>query len=173
MELYNKNRLLFWLLIVLVVNNIAALASFFIFSKKAVAPVCEKPSAMTCSGFCEELELTPTQTEKVEAINRNYKNNAATIVIEIKNKRIEILNELNKEKSDTSVTNKLASELSFLQSNLQRENIRQYLELKKVCTPEQAQLLSALYRDLYGCQMQGKGMKNRYRHGQKDSMGCE
>jgi len=173
MESYNKNRLLFWLLIVLVVINIAALISYFIFSKKAAAPVYKEQPAMTCAGFCQELDLSPMQTEKVEVINKNYQNNAAIIVTEIKNKRIEILDELNKEKPDTSITNKLAYELSFLQSSLQRENIRQYLELKKVCTPGQAQRLSALYRDLYGCSMQGKGMKYRYRHGRQDSSVCE
>jgi len=169
MELYKKNRLLFWIMIVLIVINIATLTSFFIFSKQGVtpAPVCRVMSDSTCSGFCTKLNLSATQVEKVEIINRNYKNNASTFVMNIKNKRVEILDELNKDKPDTLLTNKLTGEVSVLQSLLQRESIRQYLELKKVCTPEQAQRLSALYRDLYGCPMQRKEMK-RYRRGQQE-----
>jgi len=174
METYKKNRLLFWLLIVLVVINIAAMASFFIFSKEAFVPSGSEQPAMTCTGFCQELDMSPAQTGKVEAINNIYQNNAGAIVAEIKNKRMEILDELNKENPDTSLTNKMAYELSLVQSSLQRENIRQYLELKKVCTPEQAQRLSALYRDLYGCSMKGKGMKYRNRHGREQNMtNCE
>lgn len=166
MELYKKNRLLFWVMIILVAINIATLTSFFIFSKQSVtpAPAFQVTSGSSCSGFCTDLDLSPEQVEKVELIDQNYKNNASVIVTKIKNKRIEILEELSKDKPDSSLTNKYADEVAILQSKLQRENIKQYLELKKVCTPEQAQLLSAIYRDLYGCPMQGKGM-NRNRHG--------
>ncbi|MEI8048427.1 MAG: hypothetical protein WCI92_13665, partial [Bacteroidota bacterium] len=63
------------------------------------------------------------------------------------------------------------------QKNLQAANIKQFLDLKKVCTPEQTQKLSQIYSELYGCenkgmgQGQGKGMRHRY--GQQKNSGSE
>jgi Spy/CpxP family protein refolding chaperone len=174
METYKKNRLLFWLLIVLVVINVAALASFFIYSGKPKEVACKEQSGMSCTGLCKELNLTGSQGVKVEEINKNYVANAGVLSASIKEMRASILDELNREKPDSVVINTLVRELSKLQSMLQHENIRQYLELKKVCTPEQAQQLSGIYRDLYGCPMQGRGAKNQHRRGgQQQGMRCE
>ncbi|MEI6455891.1 MAG: periplasmic heavy metal sensor [bacterium] len=174
METYKKNRLLFWLLIVLVVINIAALASFFIYSKKSQEVTCKEQSGMSCTGLCKELNLTEIQGAKVEEINRNYVANAGVLSAGIKEMRASILDELNRETPDSVAINTLVKELSRQQGMLQHENIKQYLELKKVCTPEQAQQLSGLYRDLYGCPMQGKGNMNRHRRGnQQEGMRCE
>lgn len=49
-------------------------------------------------------------------------------------------------------------------------NIKQFLDLKKVCTPEQTQRLSQIYSKLYGCenigggQGKGNGFGKGYRH---------
>lgn len=174
METYKKNRLIFWILIVLVVINVAALASFFVYSSRPAVASCKGQAGMSCPGLCQELNLTESQGIKVEVINREYREQAGVLSAGIKETRAAILDELNRETPDTLVINSLVRELSDRQGRLQHENIRQYLELKKVCTPEQARQLSGLYRDLYGCQMQGKGMMNRNRHkGQGGKMRCE
>jgi len=105
----------------------------------------------------------------VDSINQNYKINAGPIVASIKNIRSAILNELEKETPDTSMLNKLTDELSVMQKKVQQENIKQYLKLKNVCDLEQAQRLSALYRDLYGCPMKDNTVRHQYRHGQGNS----
>jgi Spy/CpxP family protein refolding chaperone len=168
MNFFHKNRLIFWVLIFLVVINISALISFFFFSKtqETVAAPCCSAEEQQCMAFRDELNLTAEQTLKVNAINKNYMETASPLATDIKNTRAVILTELEKVEPDTTQLNLLMNQLSLLQIKIQKENIRQFSELKRVCTPEQAHRLSALYRDLYGCPMRDGQMKHRNHNGQ-------
>ena len=169
MNFFNKNRLIFWVLIILVVINISALISFFLFTKTSGQSACCPPEVQQCEAFRDELNLSGGQTLKVTEINKKYKEFAEPIVGEIKETRASILTELENEVPDTMRLNSLTNQLAMLQLKIQKENITQYRELKRVCTPDQAQKLSALYRDLYGCPMQNGQIKHRNRHGQGES----
>jgi Spy/CpxP family protein refolding chaperone len=176
MNFFLKNRYVFWVLIILIVINISALVSFFLFTQNTPPASCCPADGKQGHSFSNDLGLSTAQTEQVSAINQNYKRHAEPIATSIKDTRGLILNELEKDMPDSSLLNKLTAQLCVLQNTIQRENIKQYLELKKVCTPAQAQRLSALYRDLYGCPMQSKGMKHQFRNGQGKTKGeprCE
>jgi len=169
MNFLSKHRFLFWALMVLIVVTVSALVSFFLFSKQdPVNEACCSQAEKSGHAFTHELGLTPVQTEQVARINSEYRQQAEPIAMAIKEKRGIILSELEREKPDTIFLNEVVKTLSLLQMEIQHKNIKQYLELKKVCTPEQALRLSALYRDLYGCPMQGNQMQYRYqrRHGE-------
>jgi Spy/CpxP family protein refolding chaperone len=169
MNFFLKNRLTFWTLIVLIVINVSALVSFLLYTgnKPADAACCSKEES-DGRGFSSELGLTAGQSEEVARINRVYRQNAGPVSADIKKKREIILTELESDNPDTVILNQVTKELSTLQMEIHQQNIKQYLELKKVCNPEQAMRLSALYRDLYGCPMQSNKMQNRrqHRHGQ-------
>ena len=179
MNIFNNNRTIFWILIFLVLINITALATYFIYMRK---PANE---AVPGSGFKhgialkQELSLTPDQSLKVNEINATYKASSEPIVAAIKVKKAVLLEELSKENTDTNLVSKLADEVVAEQRKLQMANIKQFLDLKKICTPEQTQKLSLIYSELYGCENkgmrrgqgngQGKGMRHRYGQ-QKDSL---
>jgi hypothetical protein len=169
MNFFHNNRLIFWVLIILVVINISALVSFFLFTKPHAPVACCSPEEQQCNAFRDELKLSASQTLQVEEINKNYKESAGPIVTAIKEARAAILTELEKEAPDTLHLNALTDQLALLQMKIQKENINQYRALKHVCTTDQALRLSALYRDLYGCPMQNGQVKHRYRHGQENS----
>jgi Spy/CpxP family protein refolding chaperone len=173
MNFLYKNRLMFWVLIVLVVVNLAALASFFLYPKSKSEPVCCNPEEQQCNAFRQELKLTDAQTLQVNEINKTYTETAKPVAVAIKETRTEILNELEKEKPDTLRLDTLTKQLSMLQMRIQKENISQYIALKRVCTTEQALKLSALYRDLYGCPMQNGNMKHRFRKGQAECQAAD
>ncbi len=166
MEIYKKNRLLFWLLLFLIVINLTAIISFFFFIQKDTSPACNASKAGKCNVFQQELNLSESQSVKVEEINAIYRSNSEPLVASIREKRAGIMNELESNQPDTSILAGYSLELSQLQNKMQIENIRQYLALKRICNPEQLQRLSALYRDLYGCPVKEKKMQHRYRHGQ-------
>jgi Spy/CpxP family protein refolding chaperone len=169
MNFFQKNRLILWVLILLTVINISALVSFFMFTKTPAPAACCTPEEQQCVAFRDELDLSAEQTLKVSDINKKYTESAEPIATAIKETRAAILTELEKETPDTTQLNILANQLTLLQMKIQRENIKQYGDLKRVCTPEQVQKLSALYRDLYGCPMKNGQMKHRYRNGQGNS----
>lgn len=170
MNFFTQNRFVFWTLILLVLINVSALASFFIFSRQETpAAACCPPEETGQRALSNELGLTQSQAEKVAQINRDYKLQAEPIAAAIKEKRELILSELEQNESDTIVLNQIVKSLAILQIEIQQKNISQYLELKKVCTPEQTHRLSTLYRDLYGCPMRensNMNHRNRNRCGQ-------
>jgi len=179
MNIFNYNRTIFWTLMFLVLINITALATYFIYMRKpASEPV---PSSAFKQGIAlkQELSLTPDQSLKINEINAICKASSEPIVAAIKEKKAVLLEELSKDNTDLILVEKLAGDVVTEQKKLQMANIKQFLDLKKVCTSEQTQKLSQIYSELYGCenrgtgQGQGKGQGKGYRHRhgqQKDTL---
>jgi Spy/CpxP family protein refolding chaperone len=179
MNIFNNNRTVFWILIFLVLINITALATYFIYMRKPASESVPGSGFKHGIALKQELSLTPDQALKVNDINATYKASSEPIVAAIKEKKAVLLEELSKEKTDLARVEKLADDVVMEQKKLQMANIKQFLDLKKVCTPEQTQKLSQIYSELYGCENkgmgrgqgngQGKGMRHRYGQ-QKDAL---
>lgn len=165
MNIFNNNRAIFLILIFLVLINITALATYFFFLRK---PASE---SIPASGFkhgvalTKELSLTPDQSLKVNTINATYQTSSEPIVAVIKEKKADLLKELSKDNTDIDLVEKLSNDVVTEQKKLQMANIKQFLDLKKVCTPEQTQKLSQIYSELYGCENKGKGQEQRNSNG--------
>jgi len=170
MNFFNKNRLIFWLLLFLVVINITALVTFILFYSGQKKAESENVGAQSFKVFQKELSLTPVQSEKVCSINAQHRAMSEPIASQLKEKRSELLEELSTENPDTILLRKYAEEIGDLQKDLQMASIRQYLDLKSVCDSCQCQRLSSFYFQLYGSKGSGKGMgkqmQHRNRHGQ-------
>ncbi len=172
MNIFNNNRTVFWILIFLALINITALATYFIYMRKPASETVSGSGLKHGIALKQELSLTPDQSIKVNEINTAYKTSSEPIVTSIKEKKAILLEELSKEDTDDNLVVKLADDIVTEQKKLQMTNIKQFLDLKKVCTPEQTQKLSQIYSELYGCENkgkgngqgkgQGKGMRHRY-----------
>jgi len=165
METVQKNKTLFWIMMFLIVVNLAALATYFFFPRPPQVVACSEYSSAPGCMLHAELDLTGEQAALVDEINTEYRSESAPIAEKIKEVRTSVLDELSSELPDTVKLNGYSVELSQLQGQLHRQNIHHYLELKKVCTPDQAMRLSTLYRELYGCPMHGPGEAGKHRHG--------
>jgi len=171
MNFFSKNRFVFWLLIFLVVILFTALVTLIVYYSNQSKVNSQQKPENPGNAFRRELSLTPAQSGKVEAILAGYRNSTEPIVTDIRNHRIQILDELTKEKPDLNILNKYMEEISELQEQMQNASINQYMALKEICTPDQCKRLSALYYELYGFQGQGhgkgqgKGLMRRYRGG--------
>jgi len=174
MNIFNNNRTIFWILIFLVLINITALATYFVYMRKPANETRPVSGFKHGIALRQELSLTPDQSIKVNEINATYKASSEPIVASIREKKADLLQELSKDNSDTNLVDKLANDLVTDQKKLQMANIKQFIDLKKVCTAEQTQKLSQIYSELYGCenkgmgrgQGNGKGKGNRHRYGQ-------
>lgn len=175
MNIFNTNRTVFWILIFLVMINITALATYYIYMRKPVnEPV---PGSGMKRGIVlqQELALTPDQSLAVNKINSSYQASSEPIVEAIREKKSELLEELSKADTDSAALTKLTNDVVNEQKKLQMANIKQFLDLKKVCTPEQTQKLSQIYAGLYGFEQTGKGRGQgkgngkglRHRYGQQ------
>lgn len=176
MDLFSKNRIVFWLLIFLIVVNIAALATYFINIGSRSQTVAEQPNAPQGITLSEELSLSPDQSKRANEVNYRFRESNESLFMAIREKKRVLVEELAKEKTDTAVVAKLAGEIGEAQGRVQLSNAKQFLELKKICTPDQTQKLANIYADLYGCQREGQGRgpgngqgRHRHRYGQQHS----
>ena len=171
MKIFSNNRFVFWIMIFLVLINLTALATYFVYTRKNVSPVVLPRELKQGIALRQELSLSPDQSRKVNEINLTYQANSQSIISAIREKKAELLDELSKTNSDTLMVAKLIDEVGDEQKKLQQANVKQFLDLKEVCTPEQTQKLSQIYAELYGCKGQGQGggggMKHRHRYGQQ------
>ena len=172
MNFFSKNKIVFWLLVFLVVINLSALVTFLVLFSQD--PLASKQESKENPGitFRKELSLSPSQSEKVEVILADYRSSTEPLTLNIRNYRSQLLEELAKDKPDTSLINSSVEKICLLQKQMQKASVAQYMALKEICTPSQCQRLSALYFELYGCQGKckgmgnGKGMMHQYRGGQ-------
>jgi Spy/CpxP family protein refolding chaperone len=171
MNFFNKNRLMFWLLLFLVLINISALVTFFMFYSSQKKQPAENAGLQSFKVFQKELSLTPFQSEKVCSINALHRTISEPIISALREKRSELLEELSSDKPDTLLLKQYAEEIGNLQKELQMASVRQYLDLKVVCDTCQCRKLSSFYFELYGSKGPGKGMgkqmQHRNRFGQK------
>lgn len=166
MDIAGKNRILFWVLIFLVVVNISVLVTLFYLPSRPANIDCEPLRPRAGYALKSELGLSRDQLTHIDLINDEYFNKSEPLVNSIRDLRSEILDELAMEGPDMILIDQKSAEISILQQQVQRANFDQYLALKQICTVEQAQRLSALYRELYGCPAgnAGNGKMHRYRH---------
>ncbi len=179
MSIFNNNRTIFLILVFLVLINITALATYFIYLRKPASEPIPTSGPKYGVALRQELSLTPDQSLEVNAINTAYKASSEPYVEAIREKKADLLEELSKDKTDMGLVEKLTNEIVTEQKQLQIANIKQFLDLKKVCTPQQTQKLSQIYSELYGCENKGigrgqvnnKGKGYRHRYGQqKDTL---
>jgi Spy/CpxP family protein refolding chaperone len=112
----------------------------------------------------QELALTPEQSLAVNKINATCQASSDPIVEAIREKKSELLYDLSKEDTDSVILIKLTNVIVNAQKELQFANIKQFLDLKKVCIPEQTKKLSQIYAELYGFGNKGKGQGKGMRH---------
>jgi Spy/CpxP family protein refolding chaperone len=171
MNFLTKNKITFGALLFLIVLNVAVLVSFFVFTRSGrEKPATEEPcNPASCQeqGISGKLGLTDEQAAKVSQINETYLGEAEPIAIAIRDKRDALLTLIDNADYDSLALAAILDTISILQRQIQLKNIGQYLELKKICAPDQALKLSALYRNLYGCPVKENGrQRHQYRHGQ-------
>ena len=173
MNFFTKNRFVFWLLIFLIVILLTTLITLMTYYSNQAKTTNQQKPENPGNAFRRELSLSASQSEKVEAILADYRSTTEPIVTDIRNHRIQILDELAESKPDKSILDMYIEEISQLQKQMQNASVHQYLALKEICTPDQCQRLSALYFELYGFREQakghgkgqGKGQMRRYRGG--------
>ncbi|MEI8005533.1 MAG: periplasmic heavy metal sensor [Bacteroidota bacterium] len=174
MNYFNKYRLVFWIMILMILINISAFTSFFVFYKADRTTAAADTGC--CSGTCrvlnEKLSLSSEQAARVSAVNRQFREKTEPVVAEIKNTRVAMLNELSLEKPDTAKLSACIEKIGELQKILQKAAVVQFRQLKEICTAEQCRKLSSIYSEVYGCskmgQGGGEGMQNQRMPGQEN-----
>ena len=167
MNYFNKQKVVFWIMVLMILINISAFTSFFFFHRADRTVVADTAA---CSGTCRfldrQLSLNAVQSEKVNAINLKFREHTEPLVSEIKTIRNSMLDELGSDKPDTLKLNGFTEKIGELQKQLQRAAIIQFQQLRMVCNAEQCRKLSTIYLEVYGCRKMDQGMGTGMQHQQ-------
>jgi Spy/CpxP family protein refolding chaperone len=159
MKAENKHNLMVWAIVVLAVMNISTLATILYHqhqSGKSETGMLQDPKQLEANAgkfsgryFRDQLNLTNEQMERFREINPVFRLQARDITIELAQKRKQMLVEMAALKSDTSRLNALSDSIGHLHCNLKKITYRYYLDIKKICNPEQQRKLEQLFGEMF------------------------
>jgi Spy/CpxP family protein refolding chaperone len=178
MDYFIKKRFSFWLVFFLLVVNVATITTilYHIYSDKTTASPATVNNGVG-KIITTELELNAQQKDMFSSINDVYNGKSKAVLDQLTDKRSEMLAELGEENPDTLILNTIANDIGELHAVLKLLTIENFLELKKICTPDQQQQLSKMYNDMLECEGHfkgyGKQYRHRYRHGQGEGKGWQ
>lgn len=171
MNYFSKNRIILWIVSSMLVISLTALGTMIYRTYLLPAKISQSKECPSSRQFLTtELDLNADQLSKIENINTACLGASRCIMQDLRVRRLELLEELSRDQSDTAELKRMASEIGMIQADLLNSTIAQYLAIKKICSPGQKEKLSNMYFDLFGCQKggMGKGKQYRHRHGQEN-----
>ena len=160
-----KNILIGGLILLTVINLTGIGAMFFMRFHESVPAPHSRFQFMKF--FDEELKLTETQKAKFRQSHREHRQNAAPIMENLRQLRVDFLNEVAKTEPDSLVLEQIAVELGKQHTKLKRLTIRHFMQMKNTCTAEQQKNLSKMFREMETLKGHQKKRKMR-RHGRRN-----
>jgi len=176
MDRLTKNRVFSWIIIILLIVNISALSTIIyhgFFHKNRTFRVIEPQEGFGGRFLKDELNLSSAQREEFKTSRTYFFQHTRPLFDSLMKKRIDIANEISSKKPDTLKLYKLADEWGNLHSQLKKQTIRHFLQMKSYCNPAQQEKLSGFFNDILMCDepMHGRGMK--FHHGSEKNINQE
>ncbi len=172
-----KYSILVWVTVALVVLNLSTLATIFFNRYKDSKNEESAPGRTAVSAsrqerfsgryFREHLNLNPEQLDEFQKFNPVFRKNAREINIRLSEMRSEMLDEMAGKDIDTARLNELSDSIGLMHSNLKKLTYRYYLDMRKICSPEQYPLLEEMFSETFNEGMpggRGNMMRNRQRY---------
>jgi len=149
MNYFLKYRFAIWGIIILSVIVLSSLGTFIILKQMHKDPD-EMRHAQIGHFFKDELKLSPEQEKNFRASRHEFFAQTKAIFDSLESKRLLIVKEMCKQQPDTTVLYQLSDQIGVLHARLKRESIKNLLNLRKICTPEQIQKLNRINGELIG-----------------------
>jgi len=175
MNFFSRHKVIIWILTGLLIITFSILGSLIYHTwaapKKAGA---QQGCSISCLMLFNELDLDATQQEELEKILDHFSDSSATLISNLRQHRLTLMEELQKDNPDSLRILLLSEELGDLQALMTNQAVSQYLQIRAICNPDQMHRLTNVYCDLFGCSRikmgkgQGQGQEqHRYRNGRK------
>lgn len=174
MSYFNKNRIILWIVIAVIIINFTAIGTIIYKMYNMENSDKEKTERPCSQSFLEKkLQLTPLQSEQFKKLKNTHYDNVYTIHQKMKEKREFISVNMVSPEPDTASLHKAAEEMGVLYSQIRKLYIQHYFDLRKVCTPEQQKKLASIYTNIFSCDENMPGAtRNKCQNGHKRSGGC-
>jgi len=168
-KILTSRKILYGLLIILLVTNAVTIivVSRFIQSHKTEDKVANdnqnEKSFHRTKYFNDAMDLSENQQEVFRELNREFNQNANQIYRKLGHKRLDLINALAGEPTDSASIDNLALDIGDLHYSLKTLTIEFYLGLKETCTDEQK---SNCMRSLLRCWEMKENMETPRGRGQ-------
>jgi len=157
MKLKSRNGLLTWALVIMVVVNLATIGTLLYNRYKSPVPAVVPGKSQTelesakFSGryFRERLGLSQEQMKQFAEFNPEFRQQVQKIHAELSALRIQMLEEMSAVTVDTSRLNQLSDSIGSQHALLKKVTFEYFLDLRKVCEPDQQEKLEALFREMF------------------------
>jgi Spy/CpxP family protein refolding chaperone len=150
MNYFGKSNVLLWVIIVLLVIILSAIGTMFFNMHHRQGPDSGlKPEMFRDENFLKDkLDLNEEQIKQFKEINSMHDERRITMMEEMRNERHLIDSQLTGDNTDTAKLNSMINEMTKMQALMIKGHIKSYLELKKICNPEQQKKLAVLFREM-------------------------
>lgn len=169
MSYFSKNKSLAWILIILLLFNLAAIGTI-IYKMYLPKHYSDQENCMHDGNrkehhcmkdlFKDELKLDATQTLQFDKARVAYFDTLSSIHKLMNQKKLEIMNDMVKPQPDTAMLNKETQELGSMFIKARKLFVSHYFELSKICNDQQRKKLDSLFTDVICCQDEGKKQGN-------------
>ena len=166
MSYFSKSNVLLWVIIVLLIVVLSALGTMMHRMNKRIKGFrqTQDTSINNVMRIKEALNLNEEQTAKVKQIKLKQSEEQLRVRSEIFKKRQVFLDELTSDNPDTNKLNTMMPEIAKLQVQLKKQSVKQYLEIKRFCNPEQKKKLELLVRNkLWGIENKPMNRRNHFK----------
>lgn len=170
----NNQRILVWIIVILIATNLSTVGSFYYHKLSEVkVPVRHQEIQTdiavdhTTSFFSNQLNLEADQTDQFRAINQSYNRTAKGIELNLSYLRRDLIEELGVQNVDTLRINQLTFEIGENHRKLKQLTATYYLNMKKICSKDQQAKLHSIFQSMQNKEGQEKLQKGRYQWGKR------
>jgi Spy/CpxP family protein refolding chaperone len=155
MNATNKHRILIWVIVILVATNLSTIGSFYYHRmSEAKTPEAKQTDQNAIPGeqrtrfFRDQLNLNAEQLDQCRDINRTFNRTARGIEMNLAQLREDLIAELGKQNPDSVHLDQMAIEVGNNHRELKQVTTTFYLDMKKICTPEQQVKLHEIFQSM-------------------------
>lgn len=163
MNFLQQKRTLIWILVFLVIFNLAAGLTIFLHIRSEKSGQVQNQETDLLK---KELSLNHKQVQGLGRIRAQFRAISEPVAFRIRETRQALVDEMGKDRPDTLRLHQLSMEMGTLQAELTYQIAVQYLDIRDLCTPDQALKLNSNYKYLFGIDEQprreGQGYRRRW-----------
>jgi len=155
MSYFSKRQIPYLVILFLLVTNISTVITTIVKNNKYIITETQRideqvqiPSSGIGRFFRDQLDLNSDQHFQFRDFRKVYHKKGVELTMAMQNKRIELLNELAKEQSDTLKLHSISEDIGSLHADLKHETFHYYLNLKSVCTKKQKNKLFEIFKSI-------------------------
>jgi protein CpxP len=170
---FSRYNILFWLIIILLVINISAIATIFFSIRlrdkkdlRSNPPKTEYHRHHEGRFFDRSLNLTEEQRQHFRKAKHKFYSEARKIAGQMHEKRVEFINELASKEPDTLKLQEIAEDIGSLHTKLKFQTYKHYMDMKSICTKEQEEKLTKIFKSML--YKEDSFMSPRDRNGRRD-----